>query len=100
MAEIRVTTGELQNKAGELRQLNDQFKKAVEEMSASEQQLAGMWDGDAKEAFHNAYMSDKSQMGVFADTIEKYCQALESNAAEYGVVELKNVSTATTRTYR
>lgn len=100
MAEIKVTSGELKNKASELRQLNGQFKKSVEEMTSNEQQLIGMWDGESKDAFHNAYNSDKSQMDVFYDTIEKYCQALEKNAAQYEMAEKKNLSTASTRSYR
>lgn len=100
MAEIKVTSGELKSKASELRQLNGQFKKAVEEMTANEQQLVGMWDGETKEAFHNAYNADKTQMDVFYQTIEKYCQALETNAAKYEAAEQKNLSTASSRTYK
>ncbi len=100
MAEIKVTSGELKNKATELRQLNSQFKKSVEDMTSTEQQLVGMWDGDAKESFHNAYNSDRSQMDVFYDTIEKYCQALDSNAARYEAAEQKNLNTASQRTYK
>lgn len=99
MAEITVTTGELKNKANELRQLNSQFRKSVEEMTSNEQQLMAMWDGDAKDAFHNAYNSDKAQMGVFYDTIEKYCQALEENAAGYAEAERKSVNAVSTRTH-
>lgn len=100
MAEIKVTSGELKNKASELRQLNGQFKKAVEDMSSEEQQLTGMWEGESKNAFHNAFLSDKSQMEVFYETIEKYCQTLETNAAKYETAEQKNLNTASTRTYR
>lgn len=100
MAEIKVTSGELKNKASELRQLNGQFKKAVEDMTSTEQQLMGMWEGESKEAFHNAYNSDKSQMDVFYDTIEKYCQALENNAAKYEAAEQKNLQTASSRSYK
>lgn len=100
MAEFRVTSRELRSKASELRQLNSQFKKAVEEMTATEQQLVGMWDGDAKDAFHNAYNNDKSQMDTFYQTIERYCQALENNASKYETAEQKNLNTASTRSYK
>lgn len=100
MAEIKVTTGELTSKASELRQMNNQFKKAVEDMTATEQQLVGMWDGEAKEAFHKAYNSDKTQMDTFYQTIEQYCQALEQDASKYDAAEKKNVATATSRTYK
>lgn len=100
MAEIKVSSGELKSKANELRQLNGQFKKTVEDMTATEQQLVGMWDGESKEAFHNAYNSDRSQMEVFYQTIEKYCQALENNAANYEHAESVALNTASTRTYK
>ncbi len=100
MAEIKVTSGNLKSKASELRQLNNQFKKAVEDMTSYEQQLVSMWDGDAKEAFHTAYNNDRTQMDTFYQTIEKYCQALESNAAKYEAAEQKNYNTASNRTYK
>ena len=100
MAEIRVTSAELKNKAAELRSLNEKFKATIEELSANEQQLMGMWDGDTKETFHAAYNSDKTQMENFYAAIEKYCQALESNAAQYESAEAKNTNTASTRSYK
>ena len=100
MAEIKVTSGELRNKAAELRSLNEQFKKAVEDLTANEQQLMGMWDGEAKEKFHTAYNSDKGQMDNFHQVIEKYCQALENNAAQYEQAEAKNINTAADRSYK
>lgn len=100
MAEIRVTSGELRNKASELRNLNSQFKKAVEEMTSNEQQLVNMWDGEAKDMFHQAYNFDRVQMDTFYETIELYCQALEENAAKYDMAEQKNVNTALSRSYK
>lgn len=100
MGEFRVTSKELKNKASELRQINNQFKKSVEELTATEKQLVGMWDGNAKEAFHTEYSNDVSQMDVFYQTIEKYCQALENNANKYEIAEQKNLDTASTRTYK
>lgn len=100
MAEIKVTSSELRAKASELRQINSQFKKAVDDMTSTEQQLIGMWDGEAKDAFHKAYNSDQAQMTTFYQTIEKYCQTLEEGAAKYEAAEKKNLSTASTRTYK
>ena len=79
MAEFKVTSSQLISKANELKQLNNQFKTAVSDMTSTESSLMGMWDGDSKEAFHKAYTSDKNQMDVFYQTIEKYCEALERN---------------------
>ncbi len=100
MAEIKVTSGELRNKAAALRQLNNTFKKEVEEMTQNEQSLIGMWDGETKEAFHKAYNSDRGQMDTFYQVIEQYCVALENNAAKYDEVEKKNLTTASNRSYK
>ena len=100
MAEIKVTSGELKNKAGELRNLNTQFQREVEEMTSEEQRLVNMWDGEAKEAFHTAYNNDKAQMDTFYQTIEKYCVALENSAEIYERAESQTMNTASTRTYK
>lgn len=100
MAEIRVTSGELRKKAGELRRINNDFKNKVSELVSTEQNLMGMWDGEAKEAFHKAFNDDKGQMDNFYAAIEKYCMALEENAAKYEAAEQKNLSTASTRAFK
>ena len=100
MAEIRVTSGELKKKAGELRNLNTQFQREVEEMTSEEQRLVNMWDGEAKEAFHTAYSSDKAQMDTFYQEIEKYCVKLEEIANIYERAESQTMNTAGTRTYK
>lgn len=100
MSEMRVTFKELRNKAAELRQLNNRFKKVVEEMVSNEQSLVNMWDGAAKDEFHKAFNSDKSQMDLFYANIETYCQALENSADEYEQAEQKNTATASSRSYR
>lgn len=100
MAEIKVTSSELRNKATELRNLNNQFKNQVENMTGQEQALSTMWEGETKEAFHTAFMNDKTQMETFYQTIEKYCQTLEANAQQYENAETRNLNTASTRTYK
>lgn len=100
MAEIKVISGELRAKAAELRQTNSQFKKAVEDMTSSEQQLMGMWDGEAKDTFHQAYNSDVQQMNTFYQAIEQYCQTLEQAATQYENTEKKNQNIASSRTYK
>ena len=100
MAEIKVTSTELKNKATELRNLNSQFKSAVEDMTSNEQSLSTMWDGEAKDSFHTAFMNDKTQMDQFYQVIEKYCAALDQIAAQYEQAEIRNVNTATTRSYK
>ena len=100
MAEFKVTSSELKNKAQELRQVDSSFKTAVEELQTTEQQLLTMWDGEAKDAFDQAFKSDVGQMETFYQTIEKYCQALETDASTYEKAEQTNLQTATTRSYK
>lgn len=96
MAEIKVTTSEVRNRANELRQLNSQLKGKVENLSSREGRLAGMWEGDAKTAFHNAYMKDKAMFDQFSQLIDQYATALDQIAQEYDAKEQQNVSIAGT----
>lgn len=99
MALIRVSAAELKAKAGNLRDLNGQFKTQVGNLESQEQNLVGMWEGEARDAFHNAFNNDKTQMDNFYNLIEQYCAALEEIAAKYEEAEARNLSTASTRTY-
>ena len=99
MAAFQVTSSELKAKAGELRELNAQFKTQVGNLETQEGALASMWEGEAKTAFDTAFKSDKGQMDSFYNLIEQYCVALENIAAKYDAAEAQNVSTASSRTY-
>lgn len=99
MGLIQVSAPELRAKAGELRNLNSQFKTQVGSLESQEQTLIGMWEGEARDAFNTAFNNDKTQMDNFYNLIEQYCVALENIAAKYEMAESQNVSTAATRTY-
>lgn len=99
MGLIQVSASELRAKAGELRNLNSQFKSQVGNLESQEQALIGMWEGEARDAFNTAFNNDKTQMDNFYNLIEQYCVALENIAAKYEMAESQNVSTAATRTY-
>ncbi len=100
MAAFTVTASQLKSAAGELRSLNGQFKSTVGNLESQEGALLTMWDGEAKDAFHNAFISDKGQMDNFYNLIEQYCGTLESIADKYALAEQQNVSTAQSRSYR
>lgn len=100
MALIQVTAAELKAKANELRSCNGQFKSQVGNLESQEAALASMWEGEAKNAFHNAFNNDKTQMDAFYDLIEKYCQALEIIAQKYEQAEARNTEVASTRSYK
>lgn len=99
MAAFRVTSSELRAKAGELREMNSQFKTQVGNLENQEGSLMTMWDGEARNAFDTAFRNDKAQMDNFYNLIQVYCESLEMIAAKYDLAESQNVSTAQTRTY-
>lgn len=99
MAAFQVTSSELKAKAGELRDLNGQFKTQVGNLESQEGSLINMWEGVARNTFDAAFKNDKTQMDNFYNLIEQYCVALENIAAKYDLAESQNVSTASTRTY-
>ena len=99
MAEIQVTSATLRSKAAELKQLNGQFKSAVEALQQEEQTLSGQWEGEAHDAFHTAFSNDKIQMDNFYNAIENYCTSLLTIAEQYEKAEAANQQVASTRSY-
>ena len=83
MGLIRVTATELKARAEELENLNRTLKSNIIDLEACEQNLSTMWEGQAKDAFHQAFTSDKVQMTNFCTLIEKYVATLLSIAAKY-----------------
>lgn len=99
MAEIKVTSTTLRSTSDQLRQQISQLKSTIEQLAGTEQTLMGQWDGEAKETFHNAFLSDKGQMETFCTVFETFCQALNTIADGYEKAEQSNTSTASARTY-
>lgn len=97
MAEIKVTPRELRTKADELERLNRSFRSEVEKMVGYENQLAGMWEGEAQKAFRKAFNDDKIKMERFAINIDKYVLALREDAQKYEEAENRNTGIATQR---
>lgn len=100
MSDFRVSVAELKAKVDSLRQLNGQFKSQVGNLEATEASLNGMWEGQARETFHNAFASDKVQMDNFYNAVEVYAARLESIAARYAQAEAASTEIANERTYR
>lgn len=94
MAEFQVTSSTLKQKAEELKNLNNNFEKEVEALVAAQQKLNGMWEGDAKQAFDNAFNSDKGKMTQFKTGIDEYYSRLLTIISEYEQAEARNVNTA------
>lgn len=99
MAYFKVTASELRKKAGELRTANGRFKSQIGNLESQEGTLNNQWEGDANQAFHNAFLTDKGKWDEFYSLIDKYCAALEQMAVQYDKAEATNTDTATKRTY-
>ena len=99
MSDFTVSINDLKAKVDTLRQLNAQFKGQVNELEETEAGLNGLWEGEAKETFHNAFTSDRTQMNNFYNAVEVYAQRLESIAQRYAQAEASNVEIASERTY-
>lgn len=97
MAEIKVTSSVLRQKADTLENLNRQFRNEIKKLESYEQQLAGMYEGEAQKAFHKAFNDDKLKMERFALNIDKYIMALRESAQKYDEAEAKATNIATTR---
>lgn len=99
MSKFRVSASELRAKAEQLRTINAQFRAEVANLESQEQSLIGMWEGEAKTAFDQAFKSDKVQMDSFYNAIELYAVRLDSAAAKYAQTESTNVEIAREREY-
>ena len=99
MSKYTVTASEMQNAINELNSANSEFKNRVSELEAAQQELAGMWQGDANTAFNTAFQNDKGQWTTFASLIDQYVQTLSTILQTYQNAESTNTDTAKTRSY-
>lgn len=99
MAVIRVTAARLRSVADSLQEMNAQFKSRKQELTEKEQALSAMWEGQAKEAFHQAFIRDEQQMEAFYALIARYVQTLLEIAARYEQAEARNAEIAGSRSY-
>lgn len=99
MSFYQVTSSELRNRAEEMRNLNSRFKSEEETLRGSEESLKAMWEGEANEAFHSAFVHDASSMDMFYEAVEQYIAALLVIAERYEIAERKNAELARNRAY-
>ncbi len=97
MSMFRVTTTILRAEAEKLKELNEQFKSNVEMLTEKENSLSGMWEGEARNAFHTAYSNDKVQFDNFYRVINEFVNRLQEDAAAYDKAESIAVDIATKR---
>ncbi len=99
MADFQVTTSVLRSQADELTDLNGRFRTSVERLVTSESSLNSMWDGEANDAFHSAFETDKGKMDEFYNLIMQYIERLRTIALRYEQTEETNTDIASSRTY-
>ena len=99
MSKYTVTASEMQTAIREITSANGEFKNRVAELEGAQQELAGMWQGDANTAFNNAFQNDKAQWAAFANLVDQYVQTLNTILQTYATAESTNVETARSRTY-
>ncbi len=99
MAFFQVTSSELRKRAGKISDLNSQFKSKAVQLSEQEAALCSMWEGQAKDSFHQAFLRDRQQMDAFGQLIAQYVQALLEIAVRYEEAEKRNREIASTRNY-
>ncbi len=97
---IQVTTTQMKRQVEQLRSDNSRLKQKIADLRSQEISLSRMWDGEANDAFHNAFTSDAQQMDNFYNTIQDYASKLEQIIANYEKAENANKNTAATRSYR
>lgn len=90
MADFKVTASQLNTQAESLQDLNGRFKSAIEQLVTSETSLKSMWEGEANDAFHAAFTSDKAKMDEFYNLIITYIERLNSIATRYEQTENKH----------
>ncbi len=96
---FKVTPSILASQANGVNELNGRFKTAVANLVSAEASLNSMWDGEANDAFHNAFIIDKGKMDEFYKLVCKYVESLNTIATRYRQTEQTNTDIAKTRRY-
>ena len=99
MSTISATFASMRDTISFLQEENDRFCQAVRELVGTEEELSGMWQGDANAAFRAAFQSDQGQWDVFATLIKMYITTLSQIVGIYEQAEQNNVGTAAGRSY-
>lgn len=90
----------LTERVNELETINESFLSEIGVMNDTEATLSGLWEGEAKEAFSQAYRNDSIQMKNFYNAIRIYVQVLRIIISNYVQIERQNAECATARSYR
>jgi len=81
--DLRVSTSDLTNEAGQLKKLKSDFEKELMGMRSISARYLSMWDGAAKADFRQSVETNIITLQNFLRTFEAYAKALESIAQIY-----------------
>ena len=87
MAQIKVSPKALEQDATTLATMNADLKKEVQALTQMENSLSQMWEGPARDEFHNFFQKDNQQMIAFCDLIDQYVRTLADIAQSYDNAE-------------
>ena len=97
MAEIKVTTQKLRDTSTDLQAKKDDIAKRLDELNELEQRLGSMWEGQAKESFHAAFMQTHSNCKNFLEAVKAFIVKLDETASKYDSNEARAVEAASKR---
>ncbi len=97
MAQIKVQPSVLRNKAAELQTQSDALSGKMDELLDREHQLSTMWEGPAKESFHNSFMTSYENCQPFFQELKRFIMKLEETAQVYEEAEAQAEQSAAQR---
>ena len=99
MSKYTVTNAAMETTMRELKADNEEFRNRVVTLVNKQEELAAQWQGEANDAFKNAFNSDKGQWDKFAALVDQYAEAIGTIKNIYQTAETTNTGTAQTRSY-
>ncbi len=81
--EIGVNTETLRSQVESLRTEIGQAESEMNQMYDAVQELDGMWDGPANEAFKTQFMNDKEFMEELCKTVREIIDSMDNARTEY-----------------
>lgn len=93
----RVFLHDLSMKIEELNVLAEQLRREILILEAIEDRLNGMWEGESRAIFHEAFVRDIYRMHHFHLAIYNYAERLQRIYIHYTTAELATSELARTR---
>ena len=97
MAEIKVTPAVLRQKSEELQTGVKNLAQKMNELQERENSLSGMWQGAAKDSFHNAFMTSYNECQPFFQELQRFIVKLDETAKQYEMAEARATEAAQKR---